>query len=67
MSRVEAFAAGSRLNQVIKAYFGAIKGSRSWGCNLTFDSEKSSDQEPQKGTIKHCAKHFHCGCKRFNK
>ena len=61
MSRVEA---GSKLNQVIKAILwgrsrdqGDLQTAKNWqsrmhGCNVTFDLWKSSDQEPQEGTIK---------------
>ena len=35
-----------------------IKGSRTCCCNLTFDPWKSSDQEPQKGTIRRLSTFF---------
>ena len=42
------------LNQGIKVTSKLLKfkGSRTHSCNLTFDPWKSSNQEPQKGTIK---------------
>ena len=64
MSRVEAFATRIKIESSDQSPFrgrsrdqgglqvAKINGSRTRGCNLTFDPEKSSDQEPQKGTIK---------------
>ena len=42
-----------------------INRSRKHNCNLTFDPWKSSDPEPQKGTINRSS--TFCGCKRFNR
>ena len=56
---VEAFATGIKIESSDQSPFGGAdqgikvnQQSRMHGYNVTFDPWKSSDQEPQKGTIK---------------